>query len=414
MFVVPKTARSWVNVDPASHFSIQNLPFAILAPTGREVTLATAIGDYVVDLTVLRDAGLISEKQYPFLDSFADLTQDEFTALRKALFELLEESNPAFRDNEILRLKALIPISRARLLLPIKPTAFIDFYSGINHASNVGRMFRPDMPPLLPNYRHLPVAYNGRASSVVVSGTTIRRPKGQTKAPDSEVPEFGPTKELDFELEMGFYVGMPSAMGETVDIGVVKEHILGFVLVNDWSARDVQRWEYQPLGPFLAKSFGTSVSPWVVLPDALEPFRVTRLEQDPPVLNHLRTSEPMAYDVTLEIKLKPEEAADYTTVSKTNANQLYWSFDQQLAHQASNGTPLSWGDLYASGTISGTEEGSFGSLLELTWRGSKPVQVGETIRKFLEDGDSLVLTGYCQGEGFRVGFGEVEGTILPA
>ena len=414
MFVVPKTARSWVNVDPASHFSIQNLPFAILAPTGREVTLATAIGDYVVDLTVLRDAGLISEKQYPFLDSFADLTQDEFTALRKALFELLEESNPAFRDNEILRLKALIPISRARLLLPIKPTAFIDFYSGINHASNVGRMFRPDMPPLLPNYRHLPVAYNGRASSVVVSGTPIRRPKGQTKAPDSEVPEFGPTKELDFELEMGFYVGMPSAMGETVDIGVVKEHILGFVLVNDWSARDVQRWEYQPLGPFLAKSFGTSVSPWVVLPDALEPFRVTRLEQDPPVLGHLRTSEPMAYDVTLEVKLKPEEAADYTTVSKTNANQLYWSFDQQLAHQASNGTPLSWGDLYASGTISGTEEGSFGSLLELTWRGSKPVQVGETIRKFLEDGDSLVLTGYCQGEGFRVGFGEVEGTILPA
>jgi fumarylacetoacetase len=414
MFVVPKTARSWVNVDPASHFSIQNLPFAILAPTGREVTLATAIGDYVVDLTVLRDAGLISEKQYPFLDSFADLTQDEFTALRKVLFELLEESNPVFRDNEILRLKALIPMSRARLLLPIKPTAFIDFYSGINHASNVGRMFRPDMPPLLPNYRHLPVAYNGRASSVVVSGTPIRRPKGQTKAPDSELPEFGPTKELDFELEMGFYVGMPSAMGETVDIGVVKEHILGFVLVNDWSARDVQRWEYQPLGPFLAKSFGTSVSPWVVLPDALEPFRVTRLEQDPPVLNHLRTSEPMAYDVTLEVKLKPEEAADYTTVSKTNANQLYWSFDQQLAHQASNGTPLSWGDLYASGTISGTEEGTYGSLLELTWRGSTPIQVGDVTRKFLEDGDSLVLTGYCQGEGFRVGFGEVEGTILPA
>jgi fumarylacetoacetase len=414
MFVVPKTARSWVNVDPASHFSIQNLPFAILAPTGREVTLATAIGNYVVDLTVLRDAGLISEKQYPFLDSFADLTQDEFTALRKVLFELLEESNPVFRDNEILRLKALIPMSRARLLLPIKPTAFIDFYSGINHAGNVGRMFRPDMPPLLPNYRHLPVAYNGRASSVVVSGTPIRRPKGQTKAPDSELPEFGPTKELDFELEMGFYVGMPSAMGETVDIGVVKEHILGFVLVNDWSARDVQRWEYQPLGPFLAKSFGTSVSPWVVLPDALEPFRVTRLEQDPPVLNHLRTSEPMAYDVTLEVKLKPEEAADYTTVSKTNANQLYWSFDQQLAHQASNGTPLSWGDLYASGTISGTEEGTYGSLLELTWRGSKPIQVGDVTRKFLEDGDSLVLTGYCQGEGFRVGFGEVEGTILPA
>ena len=414
MFVIPKTARSWVNVDPTSHFSIQNLPFAILAPLGREVTLATAIGDFVVDITLLREAGLISEKQFPFLDSFADLTQEEFTELRRALFELLEESNPILRDNDILKMKALVPLHRARLLLPIKPTAFIDFYSGINHASNVGRMFRPDMPPLLPNYRHLPVAYNGRASSVVVSGTPIRRPHGQTKAADAESPTFGPTKDLDFELEMGFYVGMPSAMGETVDIGVVKEHILGFVLVNDWSARDVQRWEYQPLGPFLAKSFGTSISPWVVLPDALEPFRVTRLEQDPPVLGHLQTSEPMAYDVHLEVKLKPAEQEDYATISATNANQLYWSFDQQLAHQASNGTPLGWGDLYGSGTISGTEEGTYGSLLELTWRGSKPVKVGNVERKFLEDGDSLILTGYCQGEGFRVGFGEVEGTILPA
>lgn len=414
MFVVPKTARSWVNVDPSSHFSIQNLPFAIFAPLGREVTLATAIGDFVVDISLLRDAGLLSEKQFPFLDSFADLTQEEFSVLRKELFELLEESNPKFRDNDILRLKALIPMSRARLMLPIKPTAFIDFYSGINHASNVGRMFRPDMPPLLPNYRHVPVAYNGRASSVVVSGTPIRRPKGQTKAADSESPSFGPTQELDFELEMGFYVGMPSAMGETVDIGVVKDHILGFLLVNDWSARDVQRWEYQPLGPFLAKSFGTSVSPWVVLPDAIEPFRLSRLEQDPPVLGHLRSSEPMAYDIRLEVKLKPEGAGEYETVSRTNANQLYWSFDQQLAHQASNGTPLGWGDLYGSGTISGTEEGTYGSLLELTWRGSKPIQVGGASRTFLEDGDSLILTGYCQGDGFRVGFGEVEGTILPA
>lgn len=414
MFVVPKTAKSWVSVDPSSHFSIQNLPFAILAPIGREVTLATAIGDYVVDITILRDAGLISEKEFPFLDSFADLTQAEFSALRKQLFELLEESNAAFRDNEILRLKTLVPLAKAKLLLPIKPTAFIDFYSGINHASNVGRMFRPDQPPLLPNYRHLPVAYNGRASSVVVSGTPIRRPKGQTKAPDAEGPSFGPTKELDFELEMGFYVGMPSAMGETVDIGLIPEHILGFVLVNDWSARDVQRWEYQPLGPFLAKSFGTSISPWVVLPDALEPFRLTRLAQDPPVLAHLKTSEPMAYDIRLEVRLKTAESTEYQTISKTNANQLYWSFDQQLAHQASNGTPLGWGDLYGSGTISGTEEGTYGSMLELTWRGTKPLNVGNEQRTFLEDGDSLVMTGYCQGDGFRVGFGELEGTILPA
>lgn len=414
MFVVPKTARSWVNVHPDSHFSIQNLPFAIYAPTGREVTLATAIGDYVVDITLLRDSGLISKDKFPFMDSFADFTQDELTDLRKDLFNLLEESNGALRDNDILRHSALVPMSKAKLLLPIKPTAFIDFYSGINHASNVGRMFRPDMPPLLPNYRHVPVAYNGRASSVVVSGTPIRRPQGQTKAADAEAPDFGPTKELDFELELGFYVGMPSAMGEPVEIGNIPEHILGFVLVNDWSARDVQRWEYQPLGPFLAKSFGTSISPWVVLPDALEPFRISRLSQDPPVLSYLKTSEPMAYDIHLEVHLKTPSMTEPERISRTNAKNLYWSFDQQLAHQSSNGTPLGWGDLYGSGTISGDEPGTYGSLLELTWRGRDKLKVGSEERTFLEDGDSLTLTGYCQGDGFRVGFGEVEGTILPA
>lgn len=414
MFIVPASAKSWVVIDPNSHFSLQNLPFALLAPAGRNVTLATAIGDYAVDLTALRDAGLLEVPRNAHLDSFAELSSEEFSELRHKLFELFEESNPKLRDNEILRMGAMTPLTEARLLLPIKPTAFVDFYSGIHHASNVGKMFRPDMPPLLPNYRHVPVGYNGRASSVVVSGTPIRRPQGQTKGANEEAPTFGPTKELDFELEMGFFVGKPSAMGDPVAIGEASDHILGYVLVNDWSARDVQRWEYVPLGPFLAKSFATSISPWVILPDALEPFRLNDLEQEPDPLPYLATKRPLRYDIKLEVYLQPKGADQPSMISASNAKYLYWSFDQQLAHQASNGTPLGWGDLYASGTISGPLEGSFGSMLELTWKGSKPLEVGSVQRTFLEDGDTLTMSGYCQGDGFRVGFGSVSGTIEPS
>ncbi len=414
MFIVPSTARSWVTVDPNSHFSIQNLPFALLSPAGRNVTLATAIGDYAVDLTALRDAGILEVPPSVHMDSFAEFSLEELSDLRHRLYEIFEESNGKLRDNEILRMGSMTPLSEARLLLPIKPSAFVDFYSGIHHASNVGMMFRPDQPPLLPNYRHVPVGYNGRASSVVVSGTAIKRPKGQTKGANDENPTFGPTKELDFELEMGFFVGQPSAMGEPVSIHDAPEHILGYVLVNDWSARDVQRWEYVPLGPFLAKSFATSISPWIVMPDALEPFRITELEQDPIPLEYLQTKKPIRFDIKLEVHLQSQKMDQPQIISASNAKYLYWSFDQQVAHQASNGTPLSWGDLYASGTISGPLEGSFGSLLELTWRGSKPLTVANETRTFLEDGDTLTLTGYCQGDGFRVGFGSVAGTILPA
>jgi fumarylacetoacetase len=416
MFIVPSDAQSWVHIDPSSHFSLQNLPFGILAPQGRNVTLATAIGDYAIDLTALRDAGILNGDDYPLLETFADFTSEELSNLREELYHLFENGNPMLRDNEILRHGAMVPLDKARLLLPIKPTTFVDFYSGIHHASNVGKMFRPDQPPLLPNYRHLPVGYNGRASSVVISGTPIKRPKGQTKGANDEMPTFGATKELDFELEMGFYVGMPSAMGEPVDIQEIPEHILGYVLVNDWSARDVQRWEYQPLGPFLAKSFATSVSPWVILPDALEPFRIEELEQDPQPLPYLRPRHPQRFDVKLEVTLKTSNMKQPQIIAASNAKYLYWSFDQQLAHQSSNGTPLSWGDLYASGTISGPLEGSYGSMLELSWRGSQPITLEETgeTRTFLQDGDSLSLSGFCQGDGFRVGFGAVEGTVEPA
>ncbi len=414
MFIVPSSARSWVSVDPSSHFSIQNLPFALLAPAGRNVTLATAIGDFAVDLTALREAGILEVPRTTDLDSFAEFSQEELSELRRRIFDIFEVSNPRLRDNEILRRGAMEPLETARLLMPIKPAAFVDFYSGIHHASNVGKMFRPDMPPLLPNYRYIPVGYNGRASSVVVSGTPIRRPKGQTKGPNDENPTYAPTKELDFELEMGFFVGKPSAMGETVPIEEAPDYIIGYVLVNDWSARDVQRWEYVPLGPFLAKSFATSISPWIVLPDALEPFRVEAIEQDPTPLPHLKSKKPLTFDIKLEVQLRSTKMDQAQMISASNAKYLYWSFDQQIVHQASNGTPLSWGDLYASGTISGPLEGSFGSMLELTWKGSKPISVGNEERTFLEDGDTLILTGYCQGDGFRVGFGNVAGTVLPA
>jgi fumarylacetoacetase len=302
------------------------------------------------------------------------------------------------------------------MLIPIEPRAFVDFYSGIHHASNVGRMFRPDQPPLLPNYRWLPIGYNGRASTVVVSGTEIIRPKGQTKGPNDDVPAFGPTKELDFELEMGFYVGTGTNLGETVSMEDAENHILGMAIVNDWSARDVQRFEYQPLGPFLAKSFGTSISPWLVMLDALEPFRIAGQKQDPAPLPHLAPTRYGHFDIHLEVMLKTAKAQHPQTICRSNTKNLYWSMAQQLVHQASNGTALQPGDLYASGTISGEEPDSFGSMLELSWRGQRPIEIPETgeTRTFLADGDVVTMAAYAQGEGFRIGFGEVAGKVAPA
>ncbi|HLP00193.1 MAG TPA: fumarylacetoacetase [Fimbriimonas sp.] len=392
MTIIPPSAKSYVTVEPDSHFPIQNLPFGMAKIGGwQEPVLVSRIGDRVILIpAVVPEAPL----------SLATATRAELSAIRKTLAEKLDIGVSSLPAN------CFLDADQVEMLLPIKPTAFIDFYSGINHASNVGTMFRPDQPPLLPNYRHLPVGYNGRASSVVVSGTPIPRPSGQTKGANDELPTFGPTTELDFELEMGFYVDQSSALGEVVPIDQVQDRMLGFVLVNDWSARDVQRWEYQPLGPFLAKSFATSISPWVVLADALEPFRTTPIPQDPPPLPHLAAYKPMVYDIVLEVQLNGHN------ICHSNAKHLYWSFDQQLAHQSSNGTPLEANDLYASGTISGSEPGSFGSMLELTWRGTKPLELGDETRKFLENGDTLTMVGYAQGDGYRVGFGEVTGTIV--
>jgi fumarylacetoacetase len=413
-FVIPADAKSWVEVPADHHFPIQNLPLGICCPGDQPECVCVRIGDYALHLWTLCDAGLIPEEDFPPLCSFQDLAIDQVRQLRKLAYDLLREDNPTLRDNESVRSQALIPISQAEMQIPMLIGQFVDFYAGINHASNVGRMFRPDQPPLLPNYRWIPVGYNGRASSVIISGDEVRRPKGIYKPADSDTPVYGPSKELDFELEMGFFVGGHNGNGHTMSPREAENHMMGVVLVNDWSARDIQRFEYQPLGPFLGKSFATSISPWVVTMDALEPFRIAGPTQDPQPLEHLRGDGPQHFDIHLEVLLKTQKMSKPQVISRTNFKELYWSFGQQLAHQTSNGTPIESGDLYASGTISGTEKGTFGSLLELSWKGTEPLTMEETgeTRTYLEDGDTLILTGWCQGDGYRVGFGSCEGTVV--
>lgn len=414
-FSASPTARSWVDVAPDSHFPIQNLPFGLACLEDDTEAVVVRIGDYVIDLCRLSAAGLVPEDDFPILHSLIDLDKADIGRLRGIVYDLLQADTPRLRDDADLRAEALLPLDRVEMLVPMEIPSFVDFYSGIHHASNVGRMFRPDMPPLLPNYRHIPVAYNGRASSVVPSDVPIRRPKGQYRGEGAD-PVFAPTRELDFELELGYFLAEGNEWGEEIPVDEAEEHILGLVLVNDWSARDVQRWEYQPLGPFLAKSFATSISPWVVTLDALEPFRIQGPEQEPEPLPHLKPARPGHFDIRLEVAIQTARMSRPQVVSRTNAKHLYWSFAQQVAHQTSNGTPVEPGDLYATGTISGPTEGSYGSLLELTWRGAHPLKIEETgeERTFLEDGDTVIVTGWCEGDGYRVGFGEVRNQVTAA
>jgi fumarylacetoacetase len=299
------------------------------------------------------------------------------------------------------------------MLMPFVPGDYVDFYSSIEHATNLGKMFRPDQEPLLPNWRHLPVGYHGRASSVVVSGTPVVRPAGQLTS--SEGPPFhGPTRSLDIELEVGFVTGPGNELGRPIPIDEAREHIFGLVLVNDWSARDIQRWEYQPLGPFLGKSFATSVSPWVVTLDALEPYLTRPRTQDPEPLEYLRTGESWAVDLELEVLLRSAAMSAPQSISRTNFAGMYWTMAQQLAHVTVNGTNVRPGDLYASGTVSGPDPGSYGSLIELTWGGEQPIMLEDgSERRFLEDGDTVILRGWCERDGQpRIGFGECVGTVV--
>jgi len=417
------TQRSFVEVSPESHFPIQNLPYGVFRRSGEPARVGVAIGEHVLDLTLLdakqrlNVAGVQGHRLFETgrLNEFMAAGREVWSATRARVSYLLRADVPELRDDATLREQALLPMAEATMLLPAEIGDYTDFYSSREHATNVGTMLRGPENALMPNWLHLPVAYHGRASSVVVSGTDVVRPRGQSKPEKADAPIFGPTRSLDFELEMGVFVGPGNDLGTPIPISEAEEHLFGMVLVNDWSARDIQAWEYVPLGPFLAKNFATSVSPWVVLLEALEPFRTAGPAQDPTPLPYLQATSPGAFDIRLEVLLQSEKMDRPARISASNFRHLYWSMAQQLAHHTVNGCNLRPGDLLASGTISGPTPDSYGSLLELTWRGSKPLALpgGET-RTFLQDGDRLTLTGWCQGDGYRVGFGEVTGRVLPA
>ncbi len=411
--------RSFIDVDPASDFPIQNLPYGVFSTSANPAPrIGVAIGNDVLDLRELEqdsrlDVGPLGVFSAPSLNPFMALGPKVWARTRARISELLRADHPELRDNRELRARALVPMSDVTLHLPFAVSGYTDFYSSKEHATNVGVMFRGKDNALQPNWLHMPIGYNGRASTVVVSGTRVKRPRGQLKPPNVDVPSFGPCKRLDFELEMGVVVGQPSPIGGMLTEQQAEEMIFGFVLLNDWSARDIQQWEYVPLGPFLAKAFATSISPWVVTREALEPFRLKGPEQEPAPLDYLKQAKAQNYDVELDVSLRPGGANAPTSISRTNFKYMYWSSVQQLMHHASSGCAMNVGDLLGSGTISGPEKNQRGSLLEISWNGTEPVELpGGAKRSFLEDGDSLVMRGWCQGSGYRVGFGEVEGTIF--
>lgn len=414
--------KSFINVKEDSHFPIQNLPYGIfITENNKNPRAGTAIGDFILDLFMVESKGLLTcgNKKNVFskssLNEFMSLGKKEWHNVREQLQTLLDENNPKLRDDAGLRKECFVERETAEMLMPVEMGDYTDFYSSKDHATNVGIMFRGKENALMPNWLHLPVAYHGRASSVVISGTDIVRPKGQTKADDAPLPSFGPSRLLDFELETGFLIGTGNKLGDPIHVDAAADHIFGMVLVNDWSARDIQKWEYVPLGPFLAKNFATSISPWVVTLEALEPFRTNRNVQEPEPLPYLQSKLNNAYDINLEVGLKTDKMKEPYIISRSNFKNLYWDMCQQLAHHTVTGCNMRTGDLLASGTISGADEDSYGSLLELTWRGEKPIKLpGGDERKFLADGDELIITGWCQGDGFRVGFGEVSGKILPS
>jgi fumarylacetoacetase len=411
--------RSWVESAEGSDFPLQNLPLGVFRRADGAACIGTAIGDWIFDLRAAADVKLLpGELNAPCRDASLNRLmatgRESMGVLRAWLMDLLSEERMRKRVEPLL-----VARGGTEMLLPTQIGDYTDFYASIYHATNVGRLFRPDNP-LLPNYKYVPIGYHGRASSIVVSGTDVRRPSGQTKGADAAAPVFGPSRSLDYELEVGFFVGPGNGLGTAVPLSEAESHIFGLCLVNDWSARDVQAWEYQPLGPFLAKNFATTISPWVVTMDALRPFRVptfTRAEGDPAPLGYLDSAADRArggFDVTLEVWLRTARMTDPVRVSRGNMRDLYWTLAQMLTHHASNGCNLQPGDLLASGTVSGATEDSLGCLLEITRRGAQPLELpdGET-RKFLEDGDEVILRGYCEREGVgRIGFGECRGRVV--
>lgn len=413
--------RSWIEIPKGSDFPIQNLPFGIFKTNYLTAVAGVAIGNYVLDLVYLHEHGFFDGLGLPsgifnqkYLNDFIALGKKKTREVRERISELLQHDNDELKLNVGARELALIPMDEVEMLLPVRISNYTDFYSSEEHAFNVGSMFRDPKNALLPNWKHLPVGYHGRASSIVVSGTPIHRPKGQIKPADSELPVFCPSQKLDFELEMAFITCQDTKLGTSISANDANNHIFGFVLFNDWSARDIQQWEYVPLGPFLGKNFGSTISPWIVTIDALEPFRVQGPEQFPHVLPYLVTEGAKNFDVTLEVLIQPDKS-DETILSRSNFKYLYWNVNQQLAHHTVNGCNVQVGDLYASGTISGPSPGSYGSLLELSWNGQRPLHLTDgSERKFIEDGDTIILRGHAERDHVRIGFGECKGKILPA
>lgn len=409
--------KTWLEIPDNSDFSIHNLPYGIFSVAGNKKRAGIAIGEYVIDLDGLQRCGLLTHSLLnegvflnDSLNQFISGGKAVWSYVRKRITELLTDQNNPLKEQPAL----LIPQADVEMHLPVAIGDYTDFYSSLEHATNVGIMFRGKEKALMPNWKHLPVAYHGRASSIIPSGLPIHRPKGQMMPDGAEKPVFGATERLDIELEMAFVVGRENEMGQAVPIQEAEDHIFGMVIFNDWSARDIQKWEYVPLGPFLGKNFASSISPWIVTMEALQPFKVKSPKQDVEVLPYLKGNETASYDINLEAWLKPKKGVD-TLIAKSNHKYLYWTMAQQLAHHTVNGCNMRVGDLCASGTISGKTPDSYGSLLELTWKGEKPIALADgTKREFLEDYDQVTMKAYAQKEGIRVGFGRVKTEILPA
>ncbi len=407
--------QSWIKIDKKSDFSIYNLPFGIFSESDTVKRVGMAIGDKVIDLYAACELGIfdslnfdISVLESDYLNDFIALGKSITTKVRLAI------QSELCNDNSLLKSHPSVFIKQAnvKMHLPVKIGDYTDFYSSIEHATNIGTMFRDPDNALLPNWKHLPVGYHGRASSIVVSGQNIYRPKGQVVVAPDNPPTYKASSRVDFELEMGFIIGKPTTLGTSVSTENAEDFIFGKILFNDWSARDIQKWEYVPLGPFLAKSFASSMSAWVVTLEALEPFKIDGPKQDPVVLPYLRYQGAKNYDINLEVSIQPLKGQE-TVVSHSNFKYMYWNMSQQLAHHTVNGCNINVGDLMASGTISGKNPNSYGSMLELSWAGSKPVALKDgSTRKFIEDNDTVIMRGYCEKGPIRVGFGAVKSTLL--
>lgn len=413
--------ESWIDVPANSDFPIQNIPFGIVKPVNKQPRPATIVGETVVDLSILTDFGFFDEldiENYgvfysPVLNDFMELGKPIWSAVRNRLSNIFDINNDELKGNNDAKKACLYSIDDVEMMMPVEVGDYTDFYSSVEHATNIGTMFRDPNNALLPNWKHIPVGYHGRSSSIVVSGTDIHRPMGQTKANDANIPSFGPAKLVDFELETAFITGKSSKLGEHITVEKTNDYIFGMVIFNDLSARDIQKWEYVPLGPFLSKSFGSVISPWIVTMEALQPFVTEGPVQNPPVLPYLKFKGKKNINIKLEVSLQPENSGE-TIISKSNFKYMYWNVNQQLAHQTVNGCNINVGDMYGSGTISGPTPDSYGSMLELSWQGTKPIKlVDGSERKFIQDNDTIIMRGYANNADYRIGFGECVTKILP-